>query len=150
MIPDEREWQAQEKAMNCERAGLDLPATDTLGVSYLPVARALGQPLEPLLPVDFAARVAAMAARGQQAGMEAESKLEHWLLLGLAAVFVISALAAGVIYGDGSWLGSSFSLLARLGAGNLAWPLALVACLVISWSAEALRSRASGANPRLA
>lgn len=141
MIPDEREWHAQEKAMRYERAYLDLPASDALVAAYLPIAQALSQPLEPLLPADFAARVAAMAVDGQRA-QEVDSKLERWLLIGLATVFGICTLAAVVIYGS-SWLGNSFSMLAQVGNANLAWPTALAVCLVVSWFSEALRRRLS-------
>ncbi|MEZ5463441.1 hypothetical protein [Dokdonella sp.] len=139
MIPDEREWQAQERAMQCERAGLEIPASDTLGTAYLAVAQALNQAPEPLLPADFAARVAALAASGRQA-TEIESRLERFLLLGLSAAFGVCALAAVVIYGS-NWLGNSFSMLAQVGTLNLAWPMALAACLGVSWFSEAVRRR---------
>ena len=145
MIPDEREWLAQENAMRCERKGLEMPDSDALGTAYLPIARALNRPLEPMLPADFAARVAALATAGQIPA-EAESLLERMLLLGLAAVFGICALVAVVIYGS-NWLGNSFSMLAQIGTSNLTWAMALAACLAVSWFSESLRSRTSHHQP---
>jgi hypothetical protein len=145
MIPDEREWQAQERAMQCERAGLEIPASDALSTGYLAVAQALNQAPKPLLPADFAARVAALAASGRQS-TEVESKLERALLLGLSTVFGLCALAAVVIYGS-SWLGNSFSMLAQVGTLNLAWPMALAACLGVSWASEVLRRRVADQGP---
>lgn len=142
MIPDEREWQAQEKAMRCERAGIELPASDTLGAAYLPIAQALSRPLQSGLPDNFAARVAAMAGAGPRPA-EVESQLEQWLLLALAIVFGTCALAAVVVYGNGNWLGNAFSMLARAGAPTLAWPMALAGCLLVSWFSEALRKHRS-------
>lgn len=145
MIPDEREWQAQEMAMRCERAGRDLPAADTVGAAYLTIAKALNQPLEPLLPADFAFRVAAMAANSRPA-QEVESPLERILLFGLACVFGISALVAVMLYGS-SWLGNSLGMLAQVGTSDLTWVLALAACLAVSWSGELLRRRVADQAP---
>ncbi|MGB0133059.1 hypothetical protein [Dokdonella sp.] len=148
MIPDEREWQAQETAMRCERGSRELPVSDTLAAAYLPIAQALNQALEPSLPDDFAARVAAMAvARGRPE--DVESRLERLLLAGLATVFGICATAACVIYG-GAWLANSFSMLAQVGSPALAWPMALAACLMVSWFSEMLRRRMADANQRTA
>jgi hypothetical protein len=139
MIPDEREWQAQEMAMRCERAGVESPASDMLVAAYLPIAQALNKPLDPLLPADFAARVAALAATVNHSG-EAESKFEQWLLLGLAIIFGACALVAAMIYGS-DWLGNSFDILAQVSTTSLAWPMLLATCLAVSWFTEALRNR---------
>lgn len=148
MTPDEREWQAQETAMRCEREGRDLPAPDALGVDYLPIARALNQPLDPMLPSDFAARVAALATVRRHSE-QAESRLERLLLLGLAIVFGLCALGAVGIYG-GNWLANSFSMLAQIGSPTLAWPIALAGCLALSWAADVLRRRMADHGPKAA
>lgn len=148
MIPDEREWQAQEVAMRSERAGLEPPASDTLAAAYLPIAQALNQPLDPVLPADFAARVTALAASGHRSE-EADSQLERWLLISLTTIFGICALAAVVIYGSG-WLGNSFNLLAQAGGINSGWLMVLAACLAVSWFSEALRKRTADRGPGLA
>jgi hypothetical protein len=129
MIPDEREWQAQEAAIKAERLG----SAHELGASsadYLAVARALRQPLEVNLPDDFARRVAALAASYRPVA-EIESGLERRLLIALAVVLGIAALVATMVYG-GSWWGASISLVSQLGKPSMAWMSSLLACIALS------------------
>ena len=63
MNPDERKWQAQERAAKAERAGNVLLDLDPLSAGYVPIVRALREPMAVGLSDDFAARVARLAAR---------------------------------------------------------------------------------------
>jgi hypothetical protein len=146
MIPDEREWQAQEAAVKAERIGA-AHELDSMSADYLALARALRQPLAVDLPNDFARRVAALATRSRPVA-EIESGLERRLLFGLAVGFGIAALVAAIIYG-GSWLGASISLVSQLGKPSTAWMLSLLGCLAVSvLSQQAARIfRQSGNNP---
>lgn len=148
MNPDEREWQVQERATQCERAGVDMPDADTESAEYLTIARALRQPLDSGLPADFASRVAGLAAaRIRPAAVD--SRFEQGLLVVLGLVMAASALVATVIYGTG-WLGPLVNPLGQVGKSNLAWPLALLLCLAVSWLSEQLRRRATGPGHHLA
>jgi uncharacterized membrane protein len=129
MMPDEREWQAQEAAVKAERIG-SARELDARSADYLAVARALRQPLAVDLPNDFARQVAALATRCRPVA-EVESGLERRLLFGLAIGFGIAALVAAIVYG-GSWLGGSISLVSQLGKPSMAWIMSLLGCLAIS------------------
>lgn len=151
MIPDEREWQAQERAMQCERAGVELTDGDAASAAYLSIARALRQPMDADLPADFAVRVARLAAaRAHDAAPD--SRFERGLLLVLGIAMGVAGLVAVAIYGP-DWLGPLADALAapigRLGKANLAWPLALASCLALSWFSGHLQRLAgrSGRHP---
>jgi hypothetical protein len=129
MIPDEREWQAQEAAVQAERTGA-VEESDALIADYLAVARALRQPLEVKLPDDFARRVAALATRYRPVA-EIESGLERRLLFALAVVLGIAALVAAMVYGR-NWLGASINLVSQLGKPSMPWLSSLLACVALS------------------
>ena len=128
MNPDEREWQAQEAAMDCVRSGAALHELDAASASYVALAHALREPIEVQLPVDFAHRVALRAA-AQASEKAVESRLEQGLLWTLGVIFGIAALAAAVIYG-GNWLEPSIDLTRQLIKPSLL--LSLAGCLAVS------------------
>ena len=132
---DEREWRLQERALREERLGSG-DSGDAEVEAYRKLVRALREPLADGLPLEFAANVAARAARLPARG---EDRLEHWLLRGLVVLFVASALYFVAIEG-GQWLRAGLSLLpATDAAATRNWGLALGACLFVTWAFGRLR-----------
>ena len=134
-IREEREWQAQERALHDERIGA-APGDDPLQAHYRLVARALRQPWPHALPDDFAARVAARA-RLQAAHAPPDLRIEQRLVRGLVAVLALSAAVAVAWYGQ-QWLQAITVLLP---GAALNWTLALMACVGSSWSFGLLHRR---------
>jgi len=128
----EREWLAQERALDAERRGL-APAGDNARVRrYRLLARALREPMPVALPADFARRMAAQTAaapsRREVAGTRFESTLASTLV-------VMLLVAGGVVlaYYGSAWLPAFRSLLPSSGTPATGWLLALGGCLVASW-----------------
>jgi hypothetical protein len=132
---EEREWQAQERALHDERNGA-APGDDPLQAHYRLVARALRQPLPHALPDDFAARVAARA-RLQAVHAPPDLRIEQRLVRVLVAVLALSAAVAVAWYGP-QWLQAIAVLLP---GAALNWTLALMACVGVSWSFDLLHRR---------
>ncbi|GAA0887660.1 hypothetical protein [Rhodanobacter soli] len=128
----EREWLAQERAMQRERLQLDPAGDDARSRRYRLLARALREPLPDALPADFAqqlvARVAAAPARRTTSG----TGFEATLTLALATVLAVAAGVVVAIYG-GAWLPSFVALLPPPHAPATRWLLALAGCLGASW-----------------
>jgi hypothetical protein len=128
----EREWLAQERAMQRERLQLDPAGDDARSRRYRLLARALREPLPDALPADFAQhlarRVAAIPARGVASG----TSFEGALMLTLAIALAIAAAAVMAIYGS-AWLPSFITILPTPHAPATHWLLALGACLGVSW-----------------
>jgi hypothetical protein len=124
----EREWQAQEHALQAERLGLDPAGDDARVRRYRVLARTLRQPLPETLPADFAQRVAARVATLPAMSASAESIL----LILLAGIFVV---AAGVVLArdEQTWLPAIRATLPAADPQGLRWPLAFVGCLGLSW-----------------
>lgn len=125
----EREWQAQEHALDAERRGSDPAAGDARMRRYRLLARTLREPAPDPLPTDFArqmaAQVAATSLRRQVAGMRIESMLANTLV-------VLLPVAGGVmlaLYGN-TWLPAFHHLLPAPAAN---WLLALGGCIGASW-----------------
>jgi len=132
---DEREWQAQERALREERLGA-MASGDPEIAAYRQVVRALSAPLPDELPSDFARAVAAQAAR---LPARADSELERWLVRSLVLAFVVSALYF-VASDGGAWLRASLSLLPAADlAAVRSWGLALGACVAMTWAFGRLR-----------
>ncbi|RZA15543.1 MAG: hypothetical protein EOP93_16735 [Lysobacteraceae bacterium] len=137
--PDERRWQAQEKA---RRGDADADPVD------LRVARALRTAPAMDLPVDFAARLAA-SVRAQAA---AATLLEQRLLQGLLVVLALSSAVVVAWQGRG-WAAGLAQVLPG-GSEAVAWSGIAAACLLGNWGVGALRrgfaagSRAGGWSPR--
>ena len=128
---DEREWQAQERALQDARAGT--PSTDPLAARYRAVAEALRAPLPELLPPDFAARVAAQVRH-----VPLDARFEGTLVRTLTALLGLSGAVTAALYGR-QWLPAILGPLQLDSASALNWALALGACVAITWLAEPLR-----------
>jgi len=148
MIPEEREWQAQQRAMEAERNGQDAAELDDLAAGYVPIARALRRPLACGLPSDFAFRVAARAA-GQAQSTPLESRLEQWLLTVLGSAMGVASLIVLLIYRE-VWLEPLTSILGQTGTLDSPWPVVLAGCLAVSWLADLFRRNLSSAHQRTA
>lgn len=128
----EREWQAQERALRAERLGLDPSNGDGRVRRYRLLARALREPMPEALPADFARQMAARAAAAPARGQAAESRLEWALTAALIAVLAVSAGVVTVLYGD-AWLPAFRQLLPSPGTPGAQWLLALGACMTATW-----------------
>lgn len=133
---DEREWEAQERALRDARAGV--PSQDPQSARYRAVVDALRQPVPEMLPADFAARVAARA--GRMAPAPADAGVEGALVRGLAALLGLSGAVTAALYGQ-QWLPAILAPLRLDSASALNWALALAACVGMNWLIEPLRRR---------
>ncbi|MFC4765775.1 hypothetical protein [Dyella koreensis] len=126
----EREWQAQEQAIERERHGLD-PATDDARVlRYRVLARALRQPPEQALPADFAQRVARQVELSAASRASADPGFERYLQRFLVAVLMVGAIV--VVAGHASeWL-PSFSAAVPMTVLTNPWLLAFACCIGLS------------------
>lgn len=117
----EREWQAQERARLDERHG----ATTGDGVAhpYRLIARALRQPPTALLPPGFAQRTARQA-------VQADTRVERYLMRGLVAVFALAAAIVTLRHGQ-DWLRPVLASVPATWWNNPLLP-ALLACLGLS------------------
>lgn len=132
---DEHEWRLQERALREERLGT-VDSGDAEVEVYRKLVRVLREPVPDALPADFAATVAARAARMPARG---DDRLERWLLRSLLAVLAASALYFAVNEG-GQWLRASLSLFPATNAASVRnWGLALAACVGMTWVLGHLR-----------
>lgn len=131
MTHDEREWQAQERALLNERLGIDAGQDDALVARYRTIARALRQPPAGGLPSNFAYEIARVAALQVQP-VEVDSRVERWMMRALVGVMALAGAFVAAIQG-GDWLRASGELLGAsgLGAGN--WIFAVVACVAMTF-----------------
>jgi hypothetical protein len=129
---DEREWQAQERALQAERLGLDPTGEDARVRRYRLLARTLRQPLPDTLPGDFASRVAARAAGPRTLALPVSARFESILLAVLAGLLV---LCAGVVLtrAGQAWLPVIRATLPAADPQDLRWLLAFAGCLGLSW-----------------
>ena len=129
---DECEWQAQERGMHAAQ-GDD---ADVAGIAdlrtahYRVVAQALRSTPVSQPPADFASSIARLAVTRSDAG------LERVLSQILLVVFAISSLSVVALYGGRWWQ----SVHQAFGGDTLAWLLAGMGCLVVSWVFGQLRS----------
>ena len=128
---DEREWQAQERALQAERLHLS-DADPRLG-SYRAIARALRQPLPHGLPADFARQLAARLGRAPL-----DTRVEQGLLRGLLALLVLSGAVVAAMYGQ-TWLPAIVAVLPDSSPNAMHWLLAVAACVGMSWAFDQLR-----------
>jgi len=131
---DEREWQAQERAMRAERNAAPLGDDDALAASYLGISRALREPPMTPLPMDFAADVARRAQAVQDADTE---RFERILTHALIAVLGVSAGVLCVIHGA-QWLPALESAIPN---GGGTWLALVAACAGMHWAMEHWRAR---------
>lgn len=143
--PDDRqqreaqEWQAQERALREERAGLPMDASDARVAQYRLLVRALRTPAMEPLPADFAAqvlrRVEADAGRGD--------RIERWLLNALGLALAGLALYAIANYGD-AWWAAIAAPLSRMPSGLGHWLPVLGLCAGGTWLWDRLSEFGSG------
>lgn len=126
---DEREWQAQERGMHAAQ-GDDTGVADSRTAHYRVVAQALRSTPVSQPPVDFASNVARLAVT------RSDAALERMLSKILSVVFAISSLLVIALYGGRWWQ----SVHQAFGGDALAWPLAGVGCLAVSWVFGQLRA----------
>ena len=128
---EQREWDAQERALRAERSGsADVGTADV--AQYRLIARALRTPELDALSMDFAAQT---AARARSEVHVANESVEVWLERGLVALLLVAGVAAMRAYDIDAWLGFSFSIADGAAAGIqsvLSWSLAIAACIGIS------------------
>ncbi len=133
----EREWLAQERAMQARREGVPASPGDGREQAYRQIDSLLHASDEIALPADFAERTAARAARLPRTRRSSEPQFENALLKLLAGALLLSGLVFAVLRG-GPWISrdaTSWSLAAN------PWLLALGACLVVSQAVEVVRRR---------
>lgn len=125
---EQREWEAQERALRAERAGTGADGVPAVA-QYRLVARALRTPSIDALPPDFAAQTAARAER------IASEHVEVWLERALVALLLLAGVAALLFYSDEPLVSFSFSLPERAEPGIqavLSWSVAIAACVGLS------------------
>ncbi len=128
---DEREWQAQERALQEER--LHLSGSDPRLAPYRAIARVLRQPLPHGLPADFARALAARLGRAPL-----DTRVEQGLLRGLVTLFALSGAVVAAIYGQ-AWVPAILAVLPASSPNAMHWLLAVVACVGMSWAFDQLR-----------
>jgi len=128
----EREWQAQERALQSERRSLPSGADDARVRRYRLLARTLRTPIPVALPADFAQRMAAQVAPATARRHAADTRFESTLASALAIVLLV---AGGVMLADygSAWLPAFRDLLPASGTPATGWLLALGGCLGASW-----------------
>ena len=135
---DEREWQAQERALQQERQGLAPGRDDPLAAGYRPVMRVLREPIPDALPADFAQRVAERALRLAEHRAALDLRLERNLMRGLVAALVLGGMFALAVYGGTLWRPLAASVAAS-SSPAAAWLLPALACVALSWTMDLLR-----------
>ena len=128
----EREWQAQERALHAEHDGIAPAGADARERRYRLIARALREPLPDALPADFARHVAALAADPPTRAPAARMTADAILIGALMACFGVAAGVVVALYGQ-AWLPAFHAILPSNTPAVLRWPLALVACMGLSW-----------------
>jgi hypothetical protein len=133
MTRDDDEWQAQEQALQRERAGTGAAGDDARVRRYRAVARALRQAPPELLPADFAARVAERAERTEREttwSLHLENSMLTVLMILLGCGLAMLALLQGR-----DWL----TAIEGLGFIANPWMAALLACMAVSQGIALLR-----------
>lgn len=134
MAFDEREWQAQERAMRAVRSAASLDDDDTQAAPYLGISRALREPPMTSLPMGFAADVARHVQVAQVASAE---RFERILMHVLIAVLGVSAGVICVIHGA-QWLPAIEHAMPDNGG---TWLAVVAACAGMHWTMERWRAR---------
>ncbi|MGO4222342.1 hypothetical protein AB4Y64_10865 [Lysobacter sp. TAF61] len=127
----EREWQAQERALDQERRGVPLDAADPRVGEYRLIARALRAPAMEPVPHDLAAQIVRRVEAAQSLG----ERVEGWLLRILVAVLALVALGAMAIWGS-DWASAFVGLWPQPSPQSAAWGGLLLACLAASLLAQ--------------
>lgn len=128
----EREWLAQERALQRERLQLDPAGDDARSQRYRLLARVLREPLPAALPADFAQQLAARIATAPARRSVPDTSFEFVLMAMLAIVLAVSTGVVAEIYG-GAWLPSFATIVPTPRAPTTRWLLTLAGCLGASW-----------------
>jgi hypothetical protein len=139
---EQRDWDAQERALRAERGG-ESAASDAHAAQYRLVARALREPPLDSLPQDFAARVAARVTATAPARGTGE-RIESWLEGALVALLLCAGAAALIAYNGDALRELSFKLPEGAGLGIqtvVSWGLAVAACVGLSSALAIARKR---------
>ena len=143
--PDDRqqreaqEWQAQERALREERAGLPMDASDARVGQYRLLVRALRAPAMEPLPADFAAQV----LRRGEADASLGDRVEQWLLNALILALGGLVLYAIANHGD-AWWAAIAAPLSRMPSGLGNWLPVLALCAGGTWLWDRLSDLGSG------
>lgn len=129
---EQREWEAQERALYEERTGTRAKGDPNVA-QYRLIARALRTPRLAPLPSDFAARMAARVAVESRAAGE---RVEVWLERGLIALLLVAGGVALSVF-NGEWLVETLSFSVPEGAVPsiqtlVSWSIAIAGCVGIS------------------
>lgn len=125
-----REWRAQEEAARRERLQLDPAGDDARLRHYRQIARALREPLDAALPLDFAQQLAARVATAPAPGVDV--RFERGLTLALGIVMALAAAVVTVLYGQ-AWLSPLSAALPALQPQTGRWLVAFAICIGVSW-----------------
>ncbi len=136
----EREWLAQERALQRERLHLDPAGDDARSQRYRLLAQMLRKPFSETLPVDFAQRVAARART--MPVRPTESRFEFVLILVLGLTLVVAAGVVMTAYAS-AWLPAFHAIAPALQVPVNGWLLALAGCVGASWLLGHLPTRKS-------
>lgn len=128
----EREWQAQERALQRERLHPDSTDDDARSGHYRLLARALREERASALPADFAQRMAARVSAQPARHVSADVRFESLLLHSLAVVLVLATGAVVMIYGQ-AWLAGFAAMVPNRQPVAMPWLLTLAGCLGASW-----------------
>ncbi|HKR77016.1 MAG TPA: hypothetical protein VJR95_10135 [Rhodanobacter sp.] len=128
----EREWQAQERALQAERLGLDPANGDARVRRYRLLARTLRESMPDALPADFARQMAAQVAAAPTRRPVTGTRFESALASALIAVLLMAGGVVLAYYGN-AWLPAFRGLLPSSSAPATGWLLALGGCLGASW-----------------
>ena len=129
----EREWLAQEKALQLERLALGPEGDSERDPHYRLVARALRVPPSGELPADFAARV---AARVVTPAMTFESMLMLLLVGALAG-----AASYTLAFEGAAWARSFSAIFVAWDTPISPWLLVLASCVGATWLLEQWHQR---------
>jgi hypothetical protein len=130
---DEREWQAQERALREER--LHLSTSDPAAAGYRRIARALRTPIAAGLPADFAAHVARHVGPARL-----DLHIERGLLLGISVALAVAVPVVLAMYGAVG-LEVAAAVFPSLSQVAPNWLFALAACVGLTAAMEPLRGR---------
>jgi hypothetical protein len=134
---ERREWEAQERALQQERLGLEVDGREARVGEYRLIARALRDPPLDPIPDDFAARIAARAKRERVA----DDRFEAWLQNGLLGLLAAAGVGTAAAFG-GQWLPVLGIVIFESAARRVAsWGAAILVCIAISSALEHWRRR---------
>jgi anti-sigma factor RsiW len=122
-----REWALQEDAFDAERRG-DVPDDDARLARYRAVARALREPMTPMLPPDFAQQMARRVRNDEALAGSFEQR-------GAIAMIVLLALS-GLVYLGAEGIAAAFAAMPGMRVIGNSWVMAFAACVAVSFATQ--------------